>query len=111
MLKVNNELALTSINRLHTGSDILGCRPVLVTFKNVKDKQDVLVSSKYVSTTPVTVAEDVSKNTREARQQLRKFMRLTKKHSPEKRCVLEYDKLFVDDWLCIFDAVSWGEKF
>ena len=106
MLKVNAELALASVNRLHTGSDILGCRPVLVTFKNVKDKQEVLASSKHVSTTPVTVAEDVSKNTKEARQQLRKFMRLTKKNNPEKRCDLEYDKLYVDDAVFIFDEAK-----
>ena len=43
-----------------------------------------------------TVTEDLSKKAREARLELRKYMREVKRKNPEKNCFIEQDKLFVD---------------
>ena len=53
----------------------------------------------------MTVTEDLSKRTRESRQELRKFMREIKKRNPERYCVLEYDKLFVDHKVYVWNEV------
>ena len=51
------------------------------------------------------MTEDLSKRTREARQELRKFMRLVKRQNPERSCFLEYDKLYVDHRPYIWNEV------
>ena len=48
------------------------------------------------------MTEDLSKKTREARLELRKFMREVKRKSPEKNCFMEQDKLFIDGKIFIF---------
>ena len=50
----------------------------------------------------VTIVEEFSRRSREARQELRRFMREVRKHSPEKHCKIQYDKLLVDDKIFIF---------
>lgn len=61
-----------------------GCRPSLVTFETFKDREDVLKNAKALMRSNVTVTEDLSKRTRESRQELRKFMREIKKRNPER---------------------------
>ena len=51
------------------------------------------------------MTEDLSKRTRESRQELRKFMRGIKKRNPERYCVLEYDKLFVDHKVYVWNDI------
>ena len=50
----------------------------------------------------LSVTEDLSKKTREARLALRKFMREVKRKSPEKSCFMEADKLIVDGKMFVF---------
>ena len=50
--------------------------------------------------------EDLSKRTRVARQELRKFMRHVKKVNPEKRTLLQYDKLYIDGKLFSYSETS-----
>ena len=54
----------------------------------------------------ITVTEDLSKRTRESRQELRKFMRNIKKRNPERHCLLEYDKLFVDHSVFVWNDIE-----
>ena len=51
----------------------------------------------------LTITEDISKKIREARQELKKFLRVVKRNSPDKYCFLQYDKLFVDGRVFVFD--------
>ena len=95
-LKVARDVGVQSVSRLYTGPEVQGCRPVLVTFENFKDKEDVFQASKLLRKSIISVTEDFSKKTRESRQELRKFMRHVKKTNPEKRCHLQYDKLYID---------------
>ena len=62
-------------------------------------------NSKALGRSQVTVTEDLSKRTRESRQELRKFMRNIKKRTPERHCVLEYDKLFIDHKVYVWNEV------
>ena len=50
----------------------------------------------------VAIVEEFSRKSRDARQELRRFMREVRKHSPEKHCKIQYDKLLVDDKIFIF---------
>ena len=52
-----------------------------MTFETFKDREDVLKNSKALGRSQVTVTEDLSKRTRESRQELRKFMRNIKGYS------------------------------
>ena len=83
-----------------------GCRPVLVTFESFRDREDVLKNSKVLRKTQITVTEDLSKRTRESRQELRKFMRTIKKTNPERRCFLEYDRLYVDQKIYVWNDIA-----
>ena len=52
------------------------------------------------------MTEDLSKKTREARLELRKFMREVKRKNPEKNCFMEQDKLFVDGKIYVFSETE-----
>ena len=75
---------LKSIKNIWPGPRVHGCRPSLVTFETFKDREDVLKNAKALMRSNVTVTEDLSKRTRESRQELRKFMREIKKRNPER---------------------------
>ena len=54
----------------------------------------------------IVVTEEMTRRTKEARLELRRYMREVKKYSPEKNCQLEYDKLRVDGKTFIFREVQ-----
>ena len=123
--KIARDVVLTNVTRIYTGPEVQGCRPVLgtsqpvpitilpitkhvfsVTFESFKDKEDVLQASKCLRNSVISVTEDFSRKTREARQELRKFLRLVKKTNPERRCFLQYDKLYIDGKLFLYSEVT-----
>jgi len=104
-LNIRRELPISKASRMYTGPQVQGCKPVLVTFESFKDREDVLKNSKVLRRSAVTVTEDLSKRTRESRQELRKFMRNIKKSNPERGCFLEYDRLYVDHKCYIWNDV------
>ena len=59
-------------------------------------REEIFKNSKLLKKPTISVTEDLSKRTRIARQELRKFMRHVKRVNPEKRCLLQYDKLYID---------------
>ena len=105
-MKVRRELVITTASRMFTGPEVFGCRPVLVTFEEFKDREEVLKNSKFIKKPTISVTEDLSKRTRESRQELRKFMRHVKRINPEKRCFLSYDKLYIDGKVFVFSEAS-----
>jgi len=102
-LNIRRDVPVTRATRIHTGPDVRGCRPVLVTFETFKDRETVLRLAKVLKKANVIVTEDLSKRTRENRQELRKFLRQIKRVNPEKACYLEYDKLYVDSKIFIWN--------
>ena len=97
---------------MHTGPEVSGCKPVLgeshilcpkslsmvsaATFEEYKDREEVLRKSSMLRGSSLSVTEDMSRRVREARTELRKFMRDIKKSNPAATCHLQYDKLFVN---------------
>ena len=45
-LNIQRQVNILGVSRVTTGPDILGCRPVLVTFQFFKDRFDVLTSAR-----------------------------------------------------------------
>ena len=74
-LNIKRDLPVLRATRVQTGPEVRGCRPVLVTFETFKDRETVLRLAKVLKKASVIVTEDLSKRTRESRQELRKFMR------------------------------------
>ena len=56
----------------------------------------MLRAPQLVTLAPVSVAEDVSRRTKESRHHLRRFLRQVRRNSPEKVTRLEYDLAIVD---------------
>ena len=105
-MKIRREMVITSASRMNTGPEVFRCRPVLVTFEEFRDREEVLKNSRLIKKHSISVTEDLSKRTRESRQELRKFMRHVKRINPEKRCFLQYDKLYVDGKLFIYNEAT-----
>ena len=105
-MRIRRELVITTASRMYTGPEVFGCRPVLVTFEDFKDREEVLKNSRFLKKSTISVTEDLSKRTRESRQELRKFMRHVKRINPEKRCFMQYDKLFIDGKVFIYSEAS-----
>ena len=120
-LNIQRQVTILGVSRAPSGPDFQGCRPVLVTFQLFKDRFDVLAAARwdtlshschvYVtrhvpravgSKLSVTIAEEFSRKSRDARQELRRYMREVRRNSPEKLCRIHYDKLLVDDKVFIF---------
>ena len=80
--QIQHKLAILDSSHLFlTGPEVQGCRPVLVTFETFKERETVLRNAKALSKKArIHVTEDLSKRTREARQELRKFMRQVSCH-------------------------------
>ena len=111
---------------MYTGPEVQGSRPTLVTYESFKDREDVLKNSRAMKGTHISVTEDLSKRTRESRQELRKFMRHVKRNNPERfvgwistvhllksclflcarYCYLQYDKLFIDHKIYVYSDVE-----
>ena len=83
---------------MDTGPSVLKCRPVTVTFRHFKDREDILKASRFLKITEdyVYITEDVSKSTRESQQELRKFLNLVRKTKPGVKASLRYDRLIID---------------
>jgi len=69
----------------------------------LQDREEVLSKSKLLKSANIYVSEDLSRKTREHRNELFKYMRFIKKRAPNKKCVIRYDKLFVDNDVFIYD--------
>ena len=55
------DLLLFQTARMHTGPEIGGCKPVLVTFEEFKDREDVLRKGGMLKGSTVSVTEDMSR--------------------------------------------------
>ena len=71
-------------------------RPVVVTFEEFKDRDEVLRKAGLLKLSSLHVTEDMSRRVRESRQELRRFMREVRRVNPTSVCSLQYDTLYVD---------------
>ena len=56
-----SERIIQNVSRLDTGPSLLKCRPVLVSFRNFKDREDILKASKFlkVSDSSIYITEEI----------------------------------------------------
>ena len=78
----------------------------MVTFENFKDREEVLRKGKLSRNSNIHISEDISKRTRETRAELRKFMRKIKKSNPDATCFMQYDKLYVNNKIYVFNDLQ-----
>ena len=71
-------------------------RPVVVSFEEFKDRDEVLRKAGLLRGSSIHVTEDMSRRVRESRQELRRFMREVRRANPASVCNLQYDTLYVD---------------
>ena len=88
------------------GPEISGSRPVLVTFENFKDREEVLRKGNLLKGSNIHISEDLSKRTRESRAELRKYMRKVKKLNPDATCFMQYDKLYINNKIYVFNDLQ-----
>ena len=91
----------------------------------MKDREEVLSKSKLLKTANIYVSEDLSRKTREHRHELSKHMRFVRqlytfmmqvfieysfsqirRKAPDKKCVIRYDKLYIDNEPYTFDEIE-----
>ena len=116
-------MPVSRVSRLLTGPEILGSRPVVATFDSYKDKvgktllifvcmltlclqEDVLRTAGLLRGSSVHVTEDMNRKTRESRTELRRFMRAVKRANPGLQCVLQYDKLLLDNKVFVWSEAQ-----
>lgn len=88
-----------------------GSRPVLVTFEVFKDREEVLRKGNMLKGSNIHIGEDMSKRIRESRGELRKYMRKIKKANPEATCFMQYDKLYVNNKIYVFNDLQGRVSF
>ena len=71
-----------------------------------RDKEDVLRKSSLLRGSNIHVTEDMNRKTRESRNELRRFMRTIKRTNPSVNCVLQYDKLVVDNKIFVWNDIQ-----
>lgn len=96
-------------------------RPVVVTFQEFKDREEVLRKSGVLKGNNIHITEDMSRwvkflfdvskkisfrRVREGRAELRKFLRDVKRQNPAANTVLQYDKLFVNHRCYVFSDIQ-----
>ena len=105
-LSVSRDVPVSKASRVLIGPDVSGSRPVVVTFENYKDKEDVLRRGGAMKGSKIHVTEDMNKKTRDSRAELRRFIRAVKRNNPGANCVLHYDKLYVDSKVFVYNDVQ-----
>jgi len=105
-LNIKRYISISGACRLFSGPEVNNCQPIVVTFEEFLDRDEILKIAKLKRHPGFSVTEDLSKKTREARLGLRKYMRELKRKSPEKNCFMEGDKLFVEGKMFVFNETD-----
>ena len=79
---------------------------MLVTFELFKDREEVLRKGNLLKGSSIHISEDLSKRTRESRLELRKYMRKIKKINPDATCFMQFDKLYVNNKIYVFNDLQ-----
>ena len=60
-LQIKREMTVSAASRVMTGPEVLGCRPVLATFQEFKDRDEVLRKAGVFKGNNIHVTEDMSR--------------------------------------------------
>ena len=96
----------TKVARLWNGPSFRGLKPILVTFHLFKDKEDILRKGPLLRGTNMYITEDYSRKVRRHREELLKFAKLMKSRQNGIRCLLQYDRLYVDNECYLYNEIE-----
>ena len=99
-------MIFTKVVRLWNGPSFRGLKPILVTFHLFKDKEDILRKSPLLRGTNIYITEDYSRKVRKHREELLKFAKMVKARQTGVRCLLQYDRLYVDNDVYLYNDVE-----
>lgn len=99
-------MIFTKVVRLWNGPSFRGLKPILVTFHLFKDKEDILRKSPLLRGTNIYITEDYSRQVRKHREELLKFAKMVKARQTGVRCLLQYDRLYVDNDVYLYNDVE-----
>ena len=60
-MNIKRDITVTCASRVMTGPDVVGCRPVVVTFEEFKDREEVLRKAGVLKGNNIHVTEDMSR--------------------------------------------------
>ena len=60
-LMLKREMVIKKASRIYTGPEVSGCRPLLVTFEDFKDREEVLRKTAMLKGSNIHVTEDMSR--------------------------------------------------
>ena len=104
--QVRREMVFTKVARIWNGPSFRGLKPILVTFHLFKDKEDILRKSSLLRGTNIYITEDYSRKVRRQREELLKFAKIIKSRQSNVRCLLQYDRLYVDHDVYLYNEVE-----
>ena len=99
-------MVFTKVARLWNGPSFRGLKPILVTFHLFKDKEDILRKSALLRGTNIYLTEDYSRRVRRQREELLKFAKIVKSRQNGVRCLLQYDRLYVDNDVYLYNEIE-----
>ncbi len=99
-------MVFTKVARIWNGPSFRGLKPILVTFHLFKDKEDILRKSSLLRGTNIYITEDYSRKVRRQREELLKFAKIIKSRQSNVRCLLQYDRLYVDHDVYLYNEVE-----
>ena len=106
-MQVTREIPLTKVTRLWNGPSFRGVKPILVCCQLYKDKEEILrKNSLLLKGTNIYVTEDFSRKVRKHRDELLKFAREIRSKEPHLRCSLQYDRLYVENDIYLYNEVQ-----
>ena len=89
------------------GPSFRGFKPILVSFQLFKDKEEILRKNNLLQkNTNMYVTEDFSRKVRKHREELIKFAISLRKMEPSARCSLQYDRLYVENEVYLYNEVE-----
>ena len=95
------------MTRLWNGPSFRGFKPILVSFQLFKDKEEILRKNNLLQkNTNMYVTEDFSRKVRKHREELIKFAISLRKMEPSARCSLQYDRLYVENEVYLYNEVE-----
>ncbi len=105
-LQISREISILRVKRANNGPNVRGCKPLTVYFDRWEDKDEIMRKTKFLKGSNVYVGEDFSKRVRDQRNELQKFMKAMRTRRPGSKFSLQYDKLFIDKDVFMFNDIT-----
>ncbi|XP_059099208.1 protein unc-13 homolog C-like isoform X2 [Tigriopus californicus] len=105
-MQISREIPILRAKRSWNGPEVRGSKPITVYFEKWQDKDEILRKSSKLKGSNIYIGEDFSKRVKDQRVELQKFMRTMRKRNPGAKFLLQYDKLFIDKDIYVFNELT-----